>query len=495
MEKLRHILLIAPIFLLTVIAGCGNDDENVEPPTFFLPEISLSDSEGEFGVGQIIIIQAEMQASALLDRVLVTNSGTELASEAFTDTGFGDYRFEYTVPAAWLGTTQDIVFTVTDQRGETASATYSATISAITPEYTFADTTINNETFRKLSGNVNFDESLSADQPWVIDSEVTVDQQTVLTIEAGAVIYGATEEAVLTVNPGGELDAAGTVDDPIIFTSLKAAPGQNEEPQAGDWVGLNIIGDATESDNSGTYTYLRVEYGGNGEEPFRVTDVGNETIMDHIQVHKSADTGFRIRGGTVNISHLIVTDPADRGVRYGGSWQGNGQFWVVLTANDSRAINGRDDGDPVPSNPTLSNITLIGRNITVGDQTDGEGVRNRDGANGQFYNTVVTGFATSFRKRDGGELTIRNCAVFNNDDNGDDDGLHSSTRDQYREPENNNSEEAIEITDTFVGVSMLNSVDASTLGSFFEAVNYVGAVPADNDWTLGWTLNFDGTSR
>ena len=119
----------------------------------------------------------------------------------------------------------------------------------------------------------------------------------------------------------------------------------------------------------------------------------------------------------------------------------------------------------------------------------------QDGTNGRYYNTVLLGFDVSFRVRDGGEITMRNCAVFNNGENGDDDGLHSSVRNQYREASNNNSEDPFTITDTFVGVSTANSSNASSLGSFFEGVNYVGAVPADDDWTLGWTRNFDGSFR
>ncbi len=487
-------IYLALCFAFTIVS-CNDDDDSVAGPIYFEPEISLSEESGSFGVGQIIIIDVELQASGLLESLRVSAGNTPLASQDYGATGEEDFRLAVRVPAAWLGTTQSIIFTLTDKQGQTTSANFAATISEIQPQYTIEDVTIDGANFKQITGNVNFDETLDNSNLWLLNGSVGVDQQTTLTIEEGTMIYALTSDSELDVNIGGDLIAEGTLEEPIIFTSFANAPGQSGNPSAGDWIGVTLRGDNTTDDNSGTLKYVRIEYGGNDDDALQLRQVGGATTIDFVQVHDANSTGIRIRGGAVNLKHIVVTRPDSRCVRYSDGWNGNGQFWALATSGGSRAINGTDENLTPQSNPTISNVTVIGAGITEGELDVGEGVRMQDGANGQYYNTVISGFGTSFRVRDGGEITMRNCTVFNNDEMGDSDGLHSSVRDQYREAGNNNSEEPFEITNTFVGISTANSSNASNLGGFFNAVNYVGAVPADEDWTIGWTRNFDGSLK
>ena len=165
--------------------------------------------------------------------------------------------------------------------------------------------------------------------------------------------------------------------------------------------------------------------------------------------------------------------------------------------DDSEGMLGRDtDESPRNSNAIMSNVTVVGPFIVGDGAGDTDGVQVRDGAKGEFHNFIVTGFDDSFRNRsDDGDMIIKNSAVFGNGQDGDDDGLHSSVQDDFRDAANNNSEDEVALTDTFIGISTLNPSDASSLGSFFDMVNFVGAVSPENDWTLGWTVNFDGTPR
>ncbi len=490
---------ISFIFIFGVISliliSCNEDDDSSTEPLYFEPEISLSSESGEFGVGQTITIDAELEASGLLESLSVSIGNTNLSKQNYEATGNESFRFSIQVPASWLGTTQSIVFMLKDKQGQTISTTYSATISEIEPKYTIEDVNINDINFKQVTGTINFDEIFDSSSNWLLNGSVDVDQQTTLTIDAGTTIYGFTNESELDVNIGGKIIAEGTLDDPIVFTSFKNAPGQSGNPEAGDWVGVTLRGDDSEDSNSGILNYIRIEYGGNGDDALQLRQVGQGTAIDYVQVHNAGTTGIRIRGGSVNLKHIVVTKPDSRCVRYSGGWNGNGQFWALATSTGSRAINGTDENLIPQSNPIISNAIIIGSGITTGDLDVGEGVRMQDGANGQYYNTVISGFGTSFRVRDGGEITMRNCTVFNNDELGDSGGLHSSVRDQYRETGNNNSEEAFEITNTFVGVSTQNSSDVSSLGDFFDSVNYVGAIPADDDWTLGWTRNFDDSIK
>ncbi len=495
---LYHTRIIAIALSMVMIHACSDDDEAIEAPFYSGPSIMLETQSGEFRIGQTIRFDVEYEAAALFREFKVSLENTVLNRIVYSsrDTGSDVYRLEVLVLDEWLGTTQTIQFELTDTQGATTTASFNASISEVTPQFTIEEVQLNGTQFKQITGNINFDETLDNETLWLLNGEVQVADITTLTIEPGTSVYALTEDTELNVQIGGKLIAEGTVDEPILFSSVNAAPDQPEDPDDSDWIGVTLRGTDAPEDDSGILKYVRIEYGGNGDEALQLRQVGGATTLDYVQVFDSGDSGIRLRGGYVNMKHIVSTKPDDRGIRYSDGWLGNGQFWVVVTdVDDSAGINGRDSDDsPRNSNPTLSNITLIGPNIVGDGVGDSEGVQTRDGGNGQFYNTVVTGFENSFRNRDGA-ITIRNSTVFNNGDNGDDDGLHSSVRDDFREAANNNSEEEFPLSVTYVGVSDTNASDAAVLGDFFDAVNYVGAVPEGEDWTVGWTRNFDGSLR
>lgn len=500
MKKLIDIKFVGTIMAILVLWSCNDDDDSFEPPTFDVPSIELSITEGAFRIGQTIRVSAEYEASALFQEFTVARGGTIIDRITYPTRTIGEdsYDLEFLITPDLLGSTEVFTFSVRDALGETASETFTATVSDIAPAYTIEDVEINGTAFKQVTGNINFDETFDNENLWLLNGEVRVEDITTLTIEEGTMVYAIDEATELNVQIGGSLIAEGSVTAPIVFNSINAAPNQPDEPDNGDWVGVVLRGDDSPDGNSGVLRYVRIENGGNGDEALQLRQVGGNTTIDFVQVHNSDDTGIRMRGGYVNLKHIVVTKPDDRGVRYSDGWEGNGQFWAILTdVDDSEGILGRDtDESPRNSDAILSNITVIGPFIVGDGAGDTDGVQVRDGGKGEFHNTLVTGFDDSFRNRsDDGDMVIKNSAVFGNGADGDDDGLHSSVRDDFRLPENNNSEDPVVLMDTFIGVSTLNSSDASTLGEFFDAVNFVGAVSPDNDWTLGWSLNFDGTLR
>lgn len=495
---LKNIGLAACVSLL--LLSCSEDDNSFEPPAFDVPEIGLSTESGEFRIGQTIRLEVEFEASALFREFVARRGNTIIQRITYPTRTAGEdsYTLEFLITEDLLGTTQTFTFTVIDSLGESETETFTATISEVAPAFTIEDVEINGTAFKQVTGRINFNETFDKDNLWLLNGEVEVDDITTLTIEAGATVYALDEDTELNVLVGGVLIAEGTLDEPIVFTSINAAPDQPEDPDNGDWIGITLRGDDTLEGNSGILKYVRIENGGNGDEALQLRQVGGATTIDYVQVHNADDTCIRMRGGYVNLKHILVTKPDDRGIRYSDGWEGNGQFWVIVTdVEDSIGLNGRDtDESPRNSDTIMSNVTVIGPNIVGGGAGDTEGVQVRDGAKGQFHNFIVTGFDDSFRNRsDDGDMIIKNSAVFGNGSNGDDDGLHSSVRDEYRDVANNNSEDEVTLTDTFIGVATTNSSDASILGDFFDAANFTGAVSPDDDWTLGWTLNFDGTPR
>src|SRR5690606_22142270 len=117
---------------------------------------------------------------------------------------------------------------------------------------------------------------------------VYVTNRAILTFAPGSVVVSdITNKGALIVERNSKLIAAGTASEPIVFTSGKPA-GQR---QPGDWGGIILLGNAptnraTEptieggvnaqyggaiaSDNSGTLTYVRIEFAGIRSEERRV---------------------------------------------------------------------------------------------------------------------------------------------------------------------------------------------------------------------------------
>jgi hypothetical protein len=69
----------------------------------------------------------------------------------------------------------------------------------------------------------------------------------------------------------------------------------------------------------------------------------------------------------------------------------------------------------------------------------------------------------------------------------------------FTDPSFNNSEEAIPglgANDFVPDARTGSDFDPSTLGNFFAPANFKGAIESpDNDWTLGWVKNPDGSVR
>lgn len=184
-----------------------------------------------------------------------------------------------------------------------------------------------------LSGNIDANTKLTKDKVYVLFGTVRVIKNAVLTIEAGTVIRGDYDtNGALMITKGAKIMAAGTVTDPIIFTSNK----KTSERKAGDWGGLLILGNAplntinnsafgqftinidyngyggtNEQDNSGVLKYVRIEFAGKkdvtGYSPNGISllGVGSKTLLEYIAISYSFDDSMQIYGGKVKLSNIV----------------------------------------------------------------------------------------------------------------------------------------------------------------------------------------------
>ncbi len=268
-----------------------------------------------------------------------------------------------------------------------------------------------------VTQSISVNTTWTSDNDYVLKDVIFVAPNATLTIRSGTTIYGE-QASALVVRAGGRIDARGTKNEPVVFTSAKPIG----ERAPADWGGVVLLGKATvnlpdasfegiEDTALGAYggtddgwgcgvmQFTRVEFGGyailaeaeyNG---LTLAGCGSATLIDHVQVHKSGDDGVQILGGTVGVKHLVLTDIVKDGLDWEYGWRGIGQFIVVQQGDDDEnafeSASNEDDFEATPrSAPTIFNFTLLGSGQNGGNQ---RAIYMEAGAGGQFSNGIVIG--------------------------------------------------------------------------------------------------------
>ena len=271
--------------------------------------------------------------------------------------------------------------------------------------------------------DIIIDADITEDTLWTSDNRYFLSQLIFVTgaqlqIEAGTQVFGA-DGSALVVAADGQINANGSADAPIVFTSDRAEGSRSP----GQWGGVVLLGraeinsgtnniegmeasDASEyggtdnSHNCGTLRYVRIEWAGsvfgtdNELNGLTVGGCGDQTTLEYIQVHGGLDDGIEFFGGVSDLNHAIVTRPGDDALDWDEGYAGRVQFLVVQqeSANGDRGYEGDNDGDSpdiMPrSNPQVWNATLVGS----GANAEQLGMKLRRGTAGDFGNTIVMGF-------------------------------------------------------------------------------------------------------
>lgn len=297
-----------------------------------------------------------------------------------------------------------------------------------------------------LEGRIIANRTLKANYIYKLRGLVYVTNGAVLTIEPGTKIVGENgRNGGLIITRSAKIIADGTVDKPIVFTSESAAPTR------GDWAGLVILGNAptnssfngvagvgeiegginnsdglglygtpvtqaqNPADNSGILRYVRIEYAGYAFLPDKEINgltlggVGNQTVIDYIQVAYANDDSFEWFGGTVNCKHLIAYKGLDDDFDCDNGFAGKVQFGISLRDSAIADISGsngfevdNDAGGSVATPQTsavFSNMTVIGprENLTnVGNSNFKRGAHLRRNSSISIFNSIVMGWPTGW---------------------------------------------------------------------------------------------------
>ncbi|MGV3509234.1 MAG: hypothetical protein ACO1N7_08100 [Sphingobacteriaceae bacterium] len=287
----------------------------------------------------------------------------------------------------------------------------------------------------ELSGNIASNKTLTADREWFLKGSVYVTEGATLTIEPGTVIKGYVPKTTAEVNlkgalvieRGAKINATGTADKPIVFTS--GMPAGQRKP--GDWGGVVILGRATtnqganvtieggigrqyggtnDDDNSGTMKYVRIEFAGISAEPgseinsLTLGAVGRGTTLEYIQSIYGNDDAFEFFGGTVNAKYLVAYATADDDFDFDFGYRGTIQFAVSLrnpkfvdSADPGNGIECDNDKNGTTATPTtrpvLSNFTFVGPNNATGTAANHNFAnRFRKATNFVLNNSILLGY-------------------------------------------------------------------------------------------------------
>src|SRR5690606_1407032 len=140
-------------------------------------------------------------------------------------------------------------------------------------------------------------------------------------------------------------------------------------------------------------------------------------------------------GGTVNARYLFVYGAQDDLFDWTYGWSGKGQFWVGIQGDDvaDRGIeadnNGSDNAATPFSNPTLSNITLVGSTTAkTGDDPASasetgktRAIKLREGTKGALMNCIVYNFNSgvevehdqTLANMEDGSLSLKHTDIYN----------------------------------------------------------------------------------
>jgi hypothetical protein len=395
-----------------------------------------------------------------------------------------------------------------------------------------------------ITGDITSNVTLGRGNTYFLKGGVHVKANNTLKIEDGVTIKSDPVEiatAYLLIEPGAKIDAQGTATSPIIMTSGKTTPLEQ------DWGGLIICGKAPSNpgatvasemgagvnyggtdaaDNSGIIKYVRVEYTGKKQTATKEHNgitfegVGSGTVVEYICSYRGGDDGFEMFGGTVNIKYAVVYSAQDDMFDWTFGWKGNGQFWVGIQGSTAGSVadrgieadnNGANNTAAPFSEPTISNVTLVGSlTAKTGDDpltatATGKtiGLKLREGTKAKLYNFVVYNFSNGLDLEH--NQTLANMAdaslVFKNSDvvnvkpfvfkptSGSPAfaGTNMLIDASYSNTFTESSTTPSYITNVYVGINATGAINPTTLGSYFTSAQYKGAVQSSNNWVATGT--------
>ena len=299
-----------------------------------------------------------------------------------------------------------------------------------TPTTPTTPTTVSGGKNVTKAGLITKNEKWYSDSVYYLGGKVVVSEGVTLTIEPGTIIKGkqgsGSLASALIIAQGGKLNAEGTAEKPIIFTSelddIKTGELVGSNLQKTDnqkWGGIVVLGKAPISaatgdtkaqiegipagetygvyggdisdDNSGIIKYVSIRHGGaligagNEINALTLGGVGSSTTIENIEVYATLDDGVEFFGGTVNCKNLFVYYQGDDGIDLDMNYSGTVDGFMVVHGDGIATDEGLElDG---PENVTYnSGLFTLKNGICIGEGIEGTGADIKSKAQGTLEN-------------------------------------------------------------------------------------------------------------
>lgn len=255
----------------------------------------------------------------------------------------------------------------------------------------------------QLGPLVDEDTTLPRGTEWLLDGVTYVTPGTTLTIEPGVTVYAedgsGAAASTLIVTSGATIDAQGTAEEPIVFTSIQARDTELDHNDVSLWAGMIVLGDASinadateiasgdgvvltnqieglnpegrhglsleeetsylsyggtdDDSSSGVLRYVSIRHSGisltgeAGDEIQGLTlgGVGRGTVLENIEIFVSGDDGIEIFGGTANLRNIVLAYAEDDSLDLDQGWRGYVQNMVVMQSAFTDLFGESRDGD------------------------------------------------------------------------------------------------------------------------------------------------------
>ena len=256
-----------------------------------------------------------------------------------------------------------------------------------------------------ITDNITSDETWKDGTIYVLAGRIAVEAGATLTIEGGAIVKGeagsGANSTALVVARDATLNANGTADAPIIFTSVAdeitpemvdsgefGSPNLNPN-QRGLWGGVIVLGNAPISasstpasiegipstdknglyggdnagDSSGTITYVTIRHGGtnigegNEINGLSLGGVGTGTTIENIEIVANQDDGVEWFGGTVNVTNVLVWNNGDDALDTDQAWSGTVENVIAVNPAGSLMELDGPEGAFIGTGHTITNFT------------------------------------------------------------------------------------------------------------------------------------------
>lgn len=461
MKRFTFFAAITAIFLMG-FNSCTKDDDTqpeAQAPTMNSISVTGENKNFEIVVGFSEAVYSNTDKTGDLDKnsFNVSLAGGSEMSSYLVNHSAGQSNATIVLELSDYATGDEVVTVVP----ATATSIYNADAKAMaTTESKTASLngTVHETITVKDDGSGTGDVTWTANNTYILDGLVFVNDGQTLTIEAGTVIKGKAGQgenaSALIAARGGKIMAEGTADAPIIFTAeADDLNGSVQDLTDGLWGGVILLGKAQlntvpaeqqiegipqteprgiyggtdDNDNSGVLKYISIRHGGTdigeGNEINGLTlgGVGRETVIEYIEIFANKDDGIEFFGGTPRLKHIVTAFCGDDSYDYDQGFRGYGQFWLAVQGYERGDRLGEHDGGTDPETgepyaiPTIYNATYVGR----GDGAAKRTVTFRDNAGGNYANSI---FYTqekgidvellvdecSYTRFEAGHLTIKN---------------------------------------------------------------------------------------